>query len=230
MLGSMTVRALPAVLGLLVTLASAAGCDASAPSPPSGVDGLTIPTPSPDRDDFTRGVDNPWFPLEPGTTWRYDVADLAGTHRLTVTVEDGPMIAGVPTTARVASEAGATVTDYYAQDADGNVWWFGRAGAWSAGAEGAEAGLAMPATPRVGDGYREAYAPGVVEDTAEVTALDDTVTVPAGTYDVLAVRERTTLDAEGTRESSYAEGLGLVSQTVVAGGYRAVRLVAVTTR
>ena len=30
-------------------------------SPPSGVDELKIPTPSPDPDDFVRGIDNPWL-------------------------------------------------------------------------------------------------------------------------------------------------------------------------
>src|SRR3954451_22364579 len=103
MLGAMTVRAL-AVLGAIAVLTGPlTGCGtASAPSPPTGVDGLVIPTPSPDPDDFVAEVDNPWLPLPPGRTWTYDVADADGTHRMTVTVEDGPTIAGVPTTARVA--------------------------------------------------------------------------------------------------------------------------------
>ena len=40
---------------------------------PRGVDGMVIPTPEPDPDDFVADVDNPWFPLEPGTVWTYDV-------------------------------------------------------------------------------------------------------------------------------------------------------------
>ena len=77
------------------------------------------------------------------------------------------------TTARTARESGRTVVDWYAQDERGNVWWFGREGVWRAGTDGAEAGLAMAAAPRVGDGYRMAYEPGVVEDTAEVLEADD---------------------------------------------------------
>jgi hypothetical protein len=228
----MTVRASLAVLALLsgITGATAvAGCGAaSSPSPPAGVDGLVVPTPSPDPDDFVAGVDNPWFPLQPDTTWRYDVADLGGTYRLTVTVADGPTVAGVATTARVSTEAGRTVADYYAQDNDGNVWWFGRQGSWRAGVDGAEAGLAMPATPRVGDGYREAYARGVVEDVAEVSALEERMTVPVGTFEALVVEHRSALAVGTTRETSYAEGLGVVAESVVAGAYRTVRLVGIT--
>lgn len=73
----------------------------------------------------------------------------------------------------------ACVTDLYAQDADGNVWWLGHddpadpTGAWVAGEDGAEAGLAMAADPRRGDGYRRAGVPG--EDLrAEVVEVDET--------------------------------------------------------
>ena len=64
-------------------------------------------------------------------------------------------------------------SDFFAQDRDGNVWWLGRAGEWEAGVDGARAGLVVPADPRVGDGYRMALLEGVVEDRAEVTAVDE---------------------------------------------------------
>ena len=208
-------------------LARACGT-ASEPSPPSGVDQLVIPTPSPDPADFVTGVDNPWLPLEPGSTRTYDVTDADGDHTLTVTVASGPEIAGVATTARVSEDSGEVVTDFFAQDTDGNVWWFGREGEWQAGEDGAEAGVAMLATPRVGDGYRLAYAPGVVEDTAKVVALDGTATVPAGTYDDLVETEqRSALLAGATHDLSYARGVGLVEETVTGTGYRTVRLASV---
>lgn len=220
----MTVRAGVLVLALLTGLT---GCgSASVSSPPAGVDELTIPTPSPDPADFVDIVDNPWFPLEAGTTWTYVVTDAAGEHPMTVTVEAGPEVAGVPTTARVSSEGTRTQTDWFAQDEDGNVWWFGRDGSWQAGVDGAEAGLAMAETPRVGDGYRPALAPGVSEDIAHVAALDARVEVAAGTFETLLVEQRSELEP-GLRESSYAEGLGLVEERTVAGGYRTVRLVRV---
>src|SRR4051794_12429612 len=102
MLGAMTVRALLVLAALAVLTGPLAGCGtASAPSPPTGVDGLVIPAPPPDPDDFVARVDNPWFPLPPGGSWTCDVADADGTHRMRVAVEDGPTIAGVPTTARI---------------------------------------------------------------------------------------------------------------------------------
>ena len=59
------------VVGLVL---GAGGCGAASPdSPPSGIDELVIPTPSPDPADFVRGVDNPWLALEPGATWSYTV-------------------------------------------------------------------------------------------------------------------------------------------------------------
>jgi hypothetical protein len=217
------------VLLLSAVLIALAGCGtASEPSPPSGVDELVIPTPSPDPADFVAGVDNPWFPLEPGSTRTYDVSDARGHHTLTVTAAPGPEIAGVATTAQVSRESGTVVTDWFAQDRDGNVWWFGREGEWRAGDDGAEAGVAMLATPRVGDGYRQAYAPGVVEETTEVVALDGSTTVPAGTYDdVLLTEQRSALAAGASSDLSYARGVGLVEQDDVAGGYRIVRLVSV---
>jgi hypothetical protein len=218
----MTVRAAGVALTLLTLLT---GCgSASVPSPPSGVDELVIPTPSPDPADFVATVDNPWFPLAPGTTWTYAVSDTAGTHAMTVTAEPGPEVAGVATTARVSTEGSRVVTDWYAQDDRGNVWWFGREGSWQAGADGAEAGLAMADTPRVGDGYRPALAAGVSEDTATVSALDDRVTVPAGTFETLLLSGQSELEPGVRTESSYAEGLGLVAEQVVSGSYRSVRL------
>lgn len=215
---------------LLAVLLGLAGCGtASETSPPSGVDGLVIPTPSVDPADFVAGVDNPWLPLEPGSIHTYDVSDASGNHPLTVTVEAGPEIAGVATTARVSTERAQIVTDYFAQDTDGNVWWFGREGDWTAGERGAEAGIAMLATPRVGDGYRQAYEPGVVEDTARVESLDGSTTAPAGTYDDLVLTEqRSALEAGTSRDLSYARGIGLVEEDVVAGDFRTVRLVTVS--
>jgi hypothetical protein len=227
MLTPMRVRGLVALLAVLIAVT---GCGtASDPSPPSGVDGLVIPTPSVDPADFVAAVDNPWFPLEPGSTRTYDVSDARGNHALTVTAAPGPRIAGVATTSRVSREQGRTVTDWFAQDDDGNVWWFGRQGDWRAGDDGAEAGVAMLATPRVGDGYRQAYAPGVVEDTATVVALDGSTTVPAGSYDdLLLTEQRSALVAGTTRDLSYARGVGLVEEDVTSGDYRTVRLVSVT--
>lgn len=215
MLGSMpspgTARALLAALALALAVT---GCGtASDPSPPTGIDELTVPTPSPDPEDFVDTVDNPWFPLLRGSTWTYQVIAAIDASERLVTVAPGPVVAGVATTARVSRQDGLVTTDWYAQDTDGNVWWFGRDGEWQAGVDGAQAGLVMPAHPRVGDGFRTAYAPGTVEDVATVRALDGEATVPAGTFSGLLVIETTSaLDPQRTRTLHVAEGLGPVEE------------------
>jgi hypothetical protein len=195
----------------------ATGCgSASDPSPPAGVDGLVIPTPTPDRDDFVAGVDNPWLPLKTGATWTYESGGEPST-RLSVAVEEGPTIAGVATTAvrSLATPAGdgevSETVDYYAQDTEGNVWWFGREGEWRADEDGAQAGVAMLDRPRFGDGYREALADGVVDRRSEIVAVDGVADVPAGEYDdVLVVETESPVAGSAEVTSYYARGIGLV--------------------
>lgn len=215
---------------LLVSTGVLTACgSASVSSPPSGVDELVIPTPSPDPADFVDTVDNPWFPLEPGTTWTYTVTDADGSHPMTVTVEPGPEVAGVPTTARVTTEGEMVLTDWFAQDDRGNVWWFGRDGAWEAGVDGAEAGLAMAETPRVGDGYSMVVAPAGYGTTATVLAVDDPVTVPAGEFESVVIEKESGIGfIPRQTTSSYAEGLGLVAEQMESADYRSVRLERVT--
>jgi hypothetical protein len=208
-----------ATLTLVVVLATS-GCGAASPdSPPSGIDELVIPTPSPDPGDFVRGVDNPWLPLTPGATWRYRVSG-ATEGTLVVTVEDTTYdVAGVATTpVRRTEPTGEQAVDYYAQDRLGNVWWFGREGGWLAGRDGAEAGLAMPATPRLGDGWRAAYAPGVVDALASVVTTDQSATTPAGRFTKLVGLDLTSpLDEDGSRRFFYERGLGPVMEVSTSG-------------
>lgn len=205
-MGAMPSRA-RSLLAALAVLALAGCSSASAPSAPTGVDGLVVPTPDPDPRDFVDRVDNPWFPLVPGATWRYD-GPMATSPTLTLTVEPGGEVDGVPTTVLVRAVSGqAPVRDHYAQDESGNVWWFGRDGVWSAGESGAEAGLAMPAHPRRGDGFRTADLPGE-DEVASVVARDESVDVPLGEYDDTVVLEVRT--EQGSRREVYARGIGLV--------------------
>ena len=209
----MTVRTLVA-LGLLVLL-TACGT-ASAPSPPAGVDELVVPTPSADPDDYVADVDNPWFPLVPGTESSWEVVDDRGRRRVDVSVERAAAVGGVPVTARTTTSGAGVVVDLYAQDTDGNVWWFGRQGEWVAGADGAEAGLAMPAEPRVGDGYRAAYADGVVEDRVTVESRED---------DALVTEVRSDLEPGVVTTLTYQRGTGPVEVRRVGSGARVERLV-----
>ncbi|WP_244929799.1 hypothetical protein [Nocardioides sp. W7] len=164
------------------------------PSPPAGVDELTIPTPSPDPDDFVARVDNPWLALEPGTS-----TTLTGPRgELVLAVDEAPTtLGGVSVTSLRVGDASYLL----AQDDEGNVWRF---------VEGAEPGLFVPATPRFGDGYRTAYDEGVVEERAEITALEgDTV-------------EITTSDPArpgADTVATYEKGTGLVRIVTATGTY-----------
>lgn len=204
---------------------------------PQGVDELVIPTPSPDPDDFVDEVDNPWLPLAPGTVWTYDVAGSA-VQRLEVRVEDvRETVAGVSCVVvrRTGTDRDGAVVEevvtYLAQDDEGNVWLFGEDGerSWRAGEDGAEAGLAMPARPRVGDGYLHQRAPNAA-DRSTVLSLDEERSVPAGTFGSLLLTEDTsTLEPDVVVRSAYAEGTGLVEESAMLGSTARVVLASVTT-
>jgi len=191
-------------------LALTAGCgDAAKDSPPTGVDELQIPTPSPDPDDFVTDVDNPWLAMEPGETWRYAVTGAGRITAARISVSEGPEHDGITTTdlARTTLDAKGRqvdqVVDHLAQDRDGNVWWLGRGSDWFGAA-----GLYMPAAPRVGDGYLMAELPdGDVH--AQVRSVDAAASVPAGRYDTLEI------EVVGAQTAdlllSFAKGTGLVA-------------------
>jgi len=215
-----------ALLGAGLVAALACGCGtASEPSPPTGVDQLVIPTPSVDPGDFVRRIDNPWLPYAAGAVWEYTVRIDSLDYLRSVTVLAEPaLVAGVEATVVETVTAPQPIgtpsrtRDYFAQDRHGNVWWFGREGEWQAGEDGAEAGLAMPAHPRVGDGWRKAFLAGVVEDQTEVTALDAAFDTPAGSFkDVLQLQTSSPLEPDRGTQDSYARGVGLV-RTVATDG------------
>lgn len=210
------------------------GCAAAAPTKigRAGVDELVIPTPAPTVDDFVDVIDNPFLPLEPGREWVFETVGADDGETTTVTVTDQTRrVQGVRTTVVrdvVRNEAGEVVEDTYewfAQDLDGNVWFFGtdtsaydldagttsKDGSWEAGVGGAQAGLMMAAIPRVGDGYRLGYQPTVAETRATVLALDGETSVPQGDFDELVViGESTQLEPGVIRKKYYAKGVGLV--------------------
>lgn len=180
----MRARAVVGVLLVAAVSAVSAGCGGPRAYPPTGIDGLRIPTPSPRASDFVERIDNPWFPLSLRGRWVYGVQP--GGQRI-VTVAGHDRVAGVTTTRVVtrwrgaagsaAGSASGESVDDYAQDRAGNVWWFAHRGAgdpggsWQAGEAGAQAGLAVPAHPRLGDGFRMGYRPGRFEDVGQVVAV-----------------------------------------------------------
>lgn len=244
--GSGPLRRLLALGTAAVAVTALGGCAGGPPTiAPSGVDGLAVPTPSPRPGDFVATVDNPWFPLEPGTVWTYRSTGFEGSQTDTVTVTDRTrVVQGVTTTVVhdvVTADDGTLLEvtyDWYAQDTDGNVWYFGEQttsydtgkrsteGSWEAGIDGAEAGLMMAANPRVGDGYRQEFRAGVAEDRATVLSLSERRSVAAGTFDgLLQTKEATALEPGLIERKYYAPGLGVVYEETISGGDEQVQLV-----
>jgi len=215
---------------------------------PAGVDGLEIPTPSADPDDFVAGIDNPWLPLTPGSRWVYETT-AGDEETITVTVTDETrVIQGVRTTVVrdvVTSPDGEVIEDtddWFAQDSAGNVWYFGEAtteydeqgrpdtaGSWEAGVDGAQAGIVMLAEPRLGDGYQQEFLEGEAEDLASVVSVDARVLIDLGSYDgVVQTEDTAPLEPGLTEHKFYARGVGMVYEETVAGGEGAAELVEFT--
>jgi hypothetical protein len=205
-----------------------------------------------DPGDFTAPVENPWFPLRPGTTTRLRGSDEDGRYveRVRVTGRTR-MIEGVAARAvrdvlrRTDGSLAEATTDWYADDNAGNVWYLGestatydrhghlesREGSWLAGRDGARAGLIMTADPRPTDAYRQEMYRGQAEDQAWVVAFDPSVRVPAGRFrHVLRVYEWSRLEPGVLSVKLYARGVGVVAEQDVAGGTERFRLVAVGRR
>jgi hypothetical protein len=212
-----------AALAVGALLPALAGCAGDPPTvDPAGVDLLEIPTPTPDPDDFVATIDNPWLPLRPGAEWVYESSE---GQTITVTVTDHTReVAGVTTTVvrDVVTEDGEVAeatSQWFAQDAEGNVWHFGEDTVWEAGVDGARAGVVMLAEPRRGDGYQQENAPGEAEDRATVLGLDEEVdTGQLGFDGLLLIEDTTPLEPALVEHRYYERGTGLVFEEAVAGG------------
>ncbi|OGS42155.1 MAG: hypothetical protein A3K67_01190 [Euryarchaeota archaeon RBG_16_62_10] len=202
-----------------------------------------------DPADFVLQVDNPYFPLVPGTTFVYEGVSEDGNERNEMTVtNDTKKVMNVTCVVihdRVWLEGDLIeeTFDWYAQDKDGNVWYFGEdsreisngavvstEGSWEAGVDGAQPGIVMPADPTVGQEYRQEYYKGEAEDMAEVLALNESVTVPYGTFDSCLVTKDWTPLEKGIAENKYYQhGVGLVKELQVEGGTGYMELVDILT-
>jgi hypothetical protein len=193
--------------GVVLGLVGCAGIGQPAPYDSSGINGLVIPTPTPSPADFVERVDNPWLPLEPGARWTYDVTD-GGSASGTVVVDvrdrtvpvAGLEATAVETTIDLGEGTASVETDLYAQDEAGNVWLVGGDAdgtGWRAGEGGAEAGLAMPADPRLGDGWLVHDVPGLPRASRRIEDQSDDLV-------------QTLDEADTTTRRVYERGVGLV--------------------
>ena len=191
-------------------------------------------------------VDNPWFPLRPGTTLVFQGSKdgkravdvfVVSHHTKTVygvrtrVVEDRLYLNGV---------LEEKTTDYYSQDRCGNVWYLGedtatldsrgrvtdREGTWHAGTSKAQPGVYVQADPQLGRRFRQEWAPGQAEDTYRALRRGETVTVPAGRYSgTLRTEETTSLEPGAVDNKLYARGVGTVVEMSVRGGAEVLKLV-----
>jgi hypothetical protein len=188
-----------------------------------------------DANNFSRStvIDNEWTPMLPGTRWVYEGVALEEgdkiPHRIEFTVTDlTKEIQGVDTVvAWIVDIANGEVAEkeiaFYAQDDDGNVWYFGEhpeeykngefdtAPTWIAGVEEAQPGLKMWADPQVGiPSYFQGWAPTVEwSDFGTIEETQGERCVPTDCYeDVLTIAE-SSLDEVGIYQLKYyARGVG----------------------
>lgn len=197
---------------------------------------------------FTPRVDNPWYPLKPGTVLVYrGVKDgLAARDVVTVTHEP-KRIAGadcvvVRDRLYLRGRLRERTTDWYSQDTRGNVWYFGEAtaeldahgrvtsteGSWQAGRDGARAGIYMPAHPRVGRTGRQEYYRGQAEDHFRVLSLHASVRVPyVASHAALLTEEWTPLEPGVRDHKLYVRRIGAVLEQTVKGGDERLELLEV---
>jgi hypothetical protein len=231
----------------LVALIGGVACknDGNGPAGPDGSDYDPMLDPA----DFVAAVTNPFFPLVPGRTYTYEGETAEGTESIIVEVlHETKTILGITATVvhdRVYLEGDLIedTFDWYAQNADGDVWYLGEDskeiengqvvstdGSWEAGVDDAKPGIIMWADPaaHVGEEYRQEYYEGEAEDWGEVVALNQTVDVPFGHFTGCV----TTADWNGiepgvVENKYYCPEIGATLEVVVGGDER-VELVGVT--
>jgi hypothetical protein len=185
-----------------------------------------------DPSDFTTEIDNPYWPMTPGSRWVYDEIDEEGNVlkvEVTVTSKTRELANGVEARVvrDVVTEDGEPVEvtdDWYAQDSEGSIWYLGedtaeyengkvvtRAGSFEAGVDGAQPGIIMPAKPEVGMQYRQEYYAGEAEDEGEILSLNQQVAVPFGRFaETLMTRDINPLEPKVNELKFYAPDVGPV--------------------
>lgn len=193
--------------------------------------------PALDADDVVDVVDHPYYPLIVGSEWRYEVRGADELEEVTVTVTGATEeVMGIDATVvhdvvTIDGEIVEDTYDWFAQDAAGNVWYLGEdttayddgeattEGSWRAGVGGALPGIVMPASPTVGDAYRQEFCGGDAEDMMAIAAVGGSVSTPAGSFEsVVTTNDWTPLEPDVVEAKDYAPGVGLVREVKLAGG------------
>jgi hypothetical protein len=203
------------------------------------------PRPAPLPREFVSEIDNPYFPLEPGTTLSYrgKLDGKSATDVFSVTNRT-KVILGVTTMVVhdevfMKGELVEDTEDWFAQDTDGNVWYLGEdtkelengqvvstEGSWEAGVNNARAGIFMPAEPQVGQVFKQEDAKNVAEDCFKIVDLNASVKTPfVSSNDALKTEEFSLIDPGLLDNKHYVRNIGLVRDQ---GGSDFLELVSVT--
>ena len=243
-----------ALAAVAIIAAALAGCGSSGSTSTTAdaaslapVNGTYSPTIEPVN--FSTTIDNPYFPLTPGSATRSSgVAENGKTPQAdrSAVTHQTKTILGVDTVVVLdtISSQGQPVErthDWYAQDTQGNVWYFGEdsfdykhghfvknSGSWQAGVNGAQPGIIMEASPKPGDAYRQEYYPGHALDQAEVLQSGGAVQVPYRSFPhTLGTIEHTSLEPDVKEKKWYASGIGEIKSADVSGSHEQFQLVSV---
>lgn len=188
--------------------------------------------PSIDPSHFITVIDNPYFPLTPGRTLVYRGNTKDGVETLEFEVTNRTkLIMNITTTVvvekhRLNGQVVEISENWFAQDNQGTVWYFGEAtqeydngvpgsteGSWMAGVAGARPGIIMLAHPQQGDTYFQEFAEGVAQDMAQVMNTSQSATTPLRSYSqVLRTKEWTPIEPGSTEFKYYAPGVGLIME------------------
>jgi hypothetical protein len=245
---SRTARRRTALAGLTTAglLAALVGAGASQASTHVRAVAPTHPGPS----HFTRGrVDNPWFPLKPGTRYVYRGVEggtpfsdvMIATYRTRVV--DGVTCRVVLDRVFVHRRMRERTFDWYAQTRAGTVWYFGErtttfdrhgdptgtAGSFTSGVDGAEAGIFMTPHPHPGPTYHQESFPGQAEDEFTVVRRGAAVSTPLlASRQALLTREFSPIEPGIVEHKYYVRNVGDVRDITVKGGIESSHLVSLT--
>ena len=212
---------------------------------------LIDPSPNPilpafDADDFRahERIDNPYFPQIRGTVYTYGLleeGEAVERNDVFATFENKKIL-GVNThvVRDTAYENGLLVEDtldFYAQDRQGNVWYFGEFvlnyryddegnylgtdsdGAWLANAVDAFPGYIMPTREvleSLGNGYFQEFAPGVAVDQADLVTFNATADLDIGFFKgVLQTLDTSALEPDVREFKKYEPGAGFIAAEVL---------------
>jgi hypothetical protein len=180
-------------------------------------------------------VDNPYFPLIPGTKWEYEI------KRGNVTIEkdtvevlnEGREVMGIQATVvrdtvSVGDQIVEDTYDWFAQDKDSHVWYVGESvdnyvsgvlanhrGSWEWGVDGALPGIIMWADPssHLNEEYYQEYYVGRAEDKGQVLSVNESVSVPFGSFEnVVQTLDFSALEPNLKEHKFYAAGIGLIKE------------------